>query len=132
MFFFNATKIRRSKLKHKGLRWRSTCMVRVRPISPGPTMKPRLSARRNPGGNLFNIAESITGIYLIGKTPADFHSHQHTLHCHYHEAEVQLSQLDQGFPWQETHCSYKTNKNLMQRNAADVKRGSALFILYSH
>lgn len=80
MFFFNSTKTSRSKLKHKGLRWRSSCVVRVRPICPGPTMKPRLSARRNLGGILLNIAKSITGIYQIGKNPGDFHIHQYTLH----------------------------------------------------
>lgn len=128
MFFFNSIKISRSKLKHKGLRGRSSRVVRVRPICPGSTMKPRLSARRNLGGNLFNIGKSITGIYQTGENPGGFHILEYTLHCQYHETEVQLSQLDQGLPWQETHCSYKTNKNVMQCNAADVKCESALFI----
>lgn len=107
-------------------------MVRVRPICPGPTMKPRLSARRNIGRNLLNIAKSITGIYQTGENPGDFHIHQYTLHCQYHEAEVQLSQLDQGLPWQEIHCSYKTKRNLMPCNAADVKCGSGFFICHNH
>lgn len=91
MFFFNSIKISRSKLKHKGLRGRSSHAVRVRPICPGSTMKPRLSARRNLGGNPFNIGKSITGIYQTGENPGGFHILEYTLHCQYHETEVQLS-----------------------------------------
>lgn len=110
MFFFNTTKISRSKLKHKDLRWRSSCVVRVRSICPRPTMKPKLSARRNLGGNLFTIANSITGIYHIGKSSGDFHIHQHTLHCQYHEAEVQLSHWMKAYPGKKLTVPTKPTK----------------------
>lgn len=60
-----------------------------------------------------------------------FHTDQYTLHGQCHEAEVQLSHLDQGCtPWEVTHCSCKTSKNLMQSvSQMNVNYGSALFFL---